>query len=208
MTEILVVANRTLGGEKLLETVRERAAAGDVQLPTRRSADQALGWPDLPRRDGAGIGPGTHRSGDFAAGQRGHRGNRRSRRRRSLPGHDGRDRPAAARRGHRLHPSRHTVGMAAQRSDRAHTKGLWPTGRAHRRGPCPRGSAVRGDSGRGAQDLQRRRADRASFGQGRRRGAPPVHRRRPPTGPQRRRPPRGAHPARGDARTTRCGRTS
>lgn len=30
MKEVLVVANRTLGGEKLLETVRERAAAGDV----------------------------------------------------------------------------------------------------------------------------------------------------------------------------------
>lgn len=30
MREVLVVANRTLGGEKLLETVRERAAAGDV----------------------------------------------------------------------------------------------------------------------------------------------------------------------------------
>jgi hypothetical protein len=30
MKEILVVANRTLGGEKLLETVREQAAAGDV----------------------------------------------------------------------------------------------------------------------------------------------------------------------------------
>ncbi len=30
MREILVVANRTLGGEKLLEAVRERAAAGDV----------------------------------------------------------------------------------------------------------------------------------------------------------------------------------
>ncbi|MGA7703652.1 MAG: hypothetical protein WB998_02035 [Solirubrobacteraceae bacterium] len=32
MTEILVVANRTLGGEKLLQKVRERAAAGDVQF--------------------------------------------------------------------------------------------------------------------------------------------------------------------------------
>jgi hypothetical protein len=30
MKEVLVVANRTLGGEKLLEAVRERAAAGDV----------------------------------------------------------------------------------------------------------------------------------------------------------------------------------
>jgi hypothetical protein len=30
MKEILVIANRTLGGEKLLETVRERASAGDV----------------------------------------------------------------------------------------------------------------------------------------------------------------------------------
>jgi hypothetical protein len=32
MKEILVVANRTLGGEKLLEAVRERAAAGDVRF--------------------------------------------------------------------------------------------------------------------------------------------------------------------------------
>jgi len=30
MKEILVIANRTLGGEKLLDTVRERAASGDV----------------------------------------------------------------------------------------------------------------------------------------------------------------------------------
>jgi hypothetical protein len=30
MKEVLVIANRTLGGEKLLDTVRERAAAGDV----------------------------------------------------------------------------------------------------------------------------------------------------------------------------------
>jgi hypothetical protein len=30
MKEILVIANRTLGGEKLLDTVRERAAGGDV----------------------------------------------------------------------------------------------------------------------------------------------------------------------------------
>jgi hypothetical protein len=30
MKEVLVIANRTLGGEKLLDTVRERAASGDV----------------------------------------------------------------------------------------------------------------------------------------------------------------------------------
>ncbi len=30
MKEVLVIANRTLGGEKLLDTVRERAAVGDV----------------------------------------------------------------------------------------------------------------------------------------------------------------------------------
>jgi hypothetical protein len=30
MKEVLVIANRTLGGEKLLDTVRERAAAGEV----------------------------------------------------------------------------------------------------------------------------------------------------------------------------------
>jgi hypothetical protein len=32
MREVLVVANRTLGGEKLLDAVRERAAAGDVRF--------------------------------------------------------------------------------------------------------------------------------------------------------------------------------
>ncbi len=32
MKEILVIANRTLGGAKLLETVRERAAAGEVRF--------------------------------------------------------------------------------------------------------------------------------------------------------------------------------
>ncbi len=32
MREVLVVANRTLGGEKLLQTVRERAAAGEVNF--------------------------------------------------------------------------------------------------------------------------------------------------------------------------------
>ncbi|HTZ85171.1 MAG TPA: hypothetical protein VMB05_00755 [Solirubrobacteraceae bacterium] len=32
MSEVLVVANRTLGGAKLLETVREKAAAGDVRF--------------------------------------------------------------------------------------------------------------------------------------------------------------------------------
>ena len=32
MREVLVVANRTLGGEKLLEAVRGRASAGDVSF--------------------------------------------------------------------------------------------------------------------------------------------------------------------------------
>jgi hypothetical protein len=32
MSEVLVVANRTLGGEKLLDTVRKRAAAGEVSF--------------------------------------------------------------------------------------------------------------------------------------------------------------------------------
>src|SRR5664279_3422590 len=32
LREVLVVANRTLGGEKLLEAVRARAAAGDVRF--------------------------------------------------------------------------------------------------------------------------------------------------------------------------------
>ncbi len=41
MKEILVVANRTLGGETLFEAVRERAAGGDVKLPARRTPNQA-----------------------------------------------------------------------------------------------------------------------------------------------------------------------
>jgi hypothetical protein len=38
MTEILVVANRTLGGEKLLATVRERASAGEGHTPGGHAA--------------------------------------------------------------------------------------------------------------------------------------------------------------------------
>src|SRR5690348_10509287 len=32
MTEVLVVANRTIGGAKLLERIRERVAQGDVRV--------------------------------------------------------------------------------------------------------------------------------------------------------------------------------
>ncbi len=39
MKEILVVANRTLGGAKLLEAVRARAAAGRRPLPPGRAPE-------------------------------------------------------------------------------------------------------------------------------------------------------------------------
>ena len=45
MKEILVVANRTLGGKKLLDLVRERAAGGRCPLPAGRAPEQALGRP-------------------------------------------------------------------------------------------------------------------------------------------------------------------
>ena len=93
--------------------------------------------------------------------ERGHRGHRRSRRRRPVPGDDGRDRRAPARRDHRLDPPGHPVRLAAARPDRAHPQRLGAARGAHRDRPRARGPAVRRDARDRQQDLQRRGADRA-----------------------------------------------
>ena len=107
MKEILVVANRTLGGDKLLEAVRERAGRRARPLPPGRAPEQALGRAGDLRRGGPRIGPGARRPGALGGGRRGDRGDRRSRRRGSVPGDDGRGRRTPARRDHHLHPPRH-----------------------------------------------------------------------------------------------------
>ena len=43
MPNVLVLANETIGGEKLLDAIRERARQGDAQLPRRRPAARARG---------------------------------------------------------------------------------------------------------------------------------------------------------------------
>ena len=85
MKEVLVVANRTLGGAKLLEAVRARAAEGAVALPPGGSAEQALGRLRDLRRGGPRIGPGARRPGALGGRRGGHRGERRSRRRGPVP---------------------------------------------------------------------------------------------------------------------------
>ena len=85
MKEVLVVANRTLGGAKLLEAVRARAAAGRRPLPPGRAAEQALRRARDLRRGGPRIGAGARRPRALGGRRRGHRGHRRSRRPRPVP---------------------------------------------------------------------------------------------------------------------------
>ncbi len=129
MSEILVVANRTLGGEKLLEAVRERAASGDdvsFRLVVPQSKPTAgLVIYDEAVRESAQVridlalstmaGEGIKVTGEVG-------------RRRPVPGDDGRDRT------HRpdeiivsTHPATQ-LGLAAARSDRAHPKRLRAAG--------------------------------------------------------------------------------
>ncbi len=198
MTEILVVANRTLGGEKLLDLARSRAqSVQDVSFRLVVPQIKAHGGPRDLRRGGARIGADQGRSGVDPRGPGGHAGERRNRRSRPVPGDDGRDRTAPSRRDHRLHPPRDPVRMAATRSDRAHPQRLGPARRARRDRSRSRRAAVRGDARDRLQDLQRRGADRAAARQGGAgRAHATVHRRGPAAGRQRRCAARGARAAR------------
>ncbi len=102
MKEVLVVANRTLGGAKLLDAVRARAAAGDVRF--RLVVPQSKPSAGLVIYDEA-VRESAQVRVDLALSlrrRRGHRRDRRSRRPRPVPGDDGRDRRAPPRRDHRL----------------------------------------------------------------------------------------------------------
>ena len=158
MREILVVANRTLGGRKLLERVRELAGEQETcfRLVVPKTSPSA-GLVDL-RRGRARLRPGARRPRAVAARRRGHRGHRRSRRPGSVLGDDGRDRRAPARRDHRLDPPGHAVGLAAARPDRARPQRLGAARRAHRHRPRAGGPAVPCDARGRQQDLQRRGA--------------------------------------------------
>ena len=74
MAEILVLANETIGGEKLLDAIRERARAGRRALPRRRPADPPAARQRDLRRGGARLGAGPRRPGARVHARRGHRG--------------------------------------------------------------------------------------------------------------------------------------
>ncbi len=97
MTEILVVANRTLGGEKLLDLARSRAqSVQDVSF--RLVVPQIKPTAGLVIYDEA-VRESAQIRVDLAltrAAQEGMRGQRRNRRPRPVPGDDGRDRRCVA----------------------------------------------------------------------------------------------------------------
>ncbi len=123
MKKVLVVANETVGGEKLLDAVREKAGAGDVaSCSSSRIPPAQVGQRHL-RRGRARRRPrcGSTSPRQFLAGE-GIELERRGRRPRPVHGGDGRDRRSTARRGHHLDAPGHRVRLAAPRPGRAHRR--------------------------------------------------------------------------------------
>ena len=119
MAEILVLANETIGGEKLLDAIRERAREGDarfhVVVPLTRPRHGNVIY-DEAVRDSAQVRV------DLALAfmrEEGIEGDGRGRRRRPVQRRDGRDRRARHRRDHRLDAARDALRLAAARPDRA-----------------------------------------------------------------------------------------
>ena len=82
MAEILVLANETIGGEKLLDAIRDAPRAGRRALPRRRAADAPAPRQRHLRRGRARLRAGARRPRARVHARRGHRGRRRGRRRR------------------------------------------------------------------------------------------------------------------------------
>ena len=87
MADILVLANETIGGEKLLDAIRERNAQGDARFHVVVPADAAAPRQRDLRRGRARLGAGPRRPRARVHARGGHRGRRRGRRRatRSTP---------------------------------------------------------------------------------------------------------------------------
>ena len=163
MSTILVVANETLSGAKLLEVVKERAAAGGegtrviVCVPRNKPKHGNIIYDDFVF-DAAKVRIDLARA---LPARRGHHGDRRHRRPGPVHGDDGRDRRAPSGRDHRVDLPGDGVGLAAARPNRAHRAGLGPAGHARRAGHRRRGHPLPRHAGRGGQDGVRRRAARA-----------------------------------------------
>ena len=117
---VLVVANETVGGQKLIDAIERRAARGPIRCtvvcpqntPKRGLRDlrrqRAVGRARAPRPDAR------------AAPRDGHRGPRRGDGPRPLHGDPGRDPGVGGRRDHHLDVPVSPLGMAAARPRRAH----------------------------------------------------------------------------------------
>ena len=160
MKEILVVANRTLGGAKLLEAVRERAAAGAVRfrLVVPQSKPSAgLVIYDEAVRESAQVRVDLALSVVAAEGI-------------EATGEVGDADPflatmdaVAERRPDAIivstHPATTSGWLRRDLVERIENASGLPVAARHR-GPRARGAAVQGDAGGRQQDLQRRRAHR------------------------------------------------
>ena len=131
---VLVVANETVGGSQLLETIRERIAgprrARARRLPGAQLAASPLGL-RRGRRAAEGAGAARREPGDDAG--RGHPGGRRDRRRRPDPGDRGRAPHVPARRADRLDASGREVALARARRRREGARALRAAGHPRRR---------------------------------------------------------------------------
>ncbi len=167
MKEVLVVANRTLGGRQAARG-RARARRPDRAgpLPPRGPPEQAVGGSRDLRRGRARIGSGARRP--RALRGRRPRASRPAAKSATPTRSSRRWTPIArahARRDHHLHAPRHPVGLAASRPARAHPERLGAPRGAHRDRPRARGAAVQGDARARQQDLQRRGAHGAPQGE-------------------------------------------
>ena len=92
-----MVANRTLGGEKLLDVVRTRARSEEnirfrLVVPQSKPTAGLVIYDEAVRESAQVRIDLAH----VAAGKRRHQGDRRGGRRRPVPGDDGRDRRATS----------------------------------------------------------------------------------------------------------------
>ena len=192
MAEILVLANETIGGEKLLDAIRERHAQGDarfhVVVPLTRPRHGNVIYDEAVRDSRAGA----RRPGARVHARGGHRRRRRGRRRRPAQRRAWTRSPStgSTRSSSRRCPAP-VLGLDEARPDRARSRRDRAAGQPRRRRPRARGPAVRRDA-RGREPDRRRAASSSSrLEELAERGPAPLHHRR---AAGRRRRPRGRRP--------------